>query len=508
MTMSKAKAAAKKMQFKKWQQKHIEPDSDGSLSSDDVDELENKYIGTILNEEYMLVRYINKGAFSRVWLGYYFPLKEYRVLKIYFPGEDDEFKDELKALKMIKSMNLKHNITYYEGMSSKLDGVKHNILVLPYMGMALRELIYDRNDVRKLRLYELKYLIKEICLGIKELHDNRIVHADIKLDNVLTTFYEDEDIKFTDWFTSLNIAEMREQILISTIPENYNEMNASKKKNVKRKCKLKCEKEMTSRVSKLVLDYIEKNELDELESEFENVCEDSNIEEIDDFVNEQKDNENKLELNENVDIDLEIDENNEFDLDTVVESSNGNNDKNDLLCNINTIKLKLADFSNSISFDDIDEEEEYPIRAYMSPENIIGYGFEPKSEVWIIGCLVIKLLTDEYIFEPELEGDKLNKDKGQLKLMEKYLGKMNKDISLDSPRSWELFEESGRIKGKHFRKVEDKTTIYEFLKEKRPDLSDIELNEICGFLKHILCYDVRQRYNINQCLADSFLSEQ
>ena len=60
-------------------------------------------------------------------------------------------------------------------------------------------------------------------------------------------------------------------------------------------------------------------------------------------------------------------------------------------------------------------------------------------------------------------------------LNSKYLGKMNKDISLDSPRSYELYEESGRIKG--YRKVE-KTSLLQYLKDERADLSEQEIEEI------------------------------
>ena len=70
-------------------------DTDGSISEDDVELLEDNMLGKIINN-YVIIKYIGRGTFSRVWLAYHMESKEKFILKIYFYGEDDEFKCEIK----------------------------------------------------------------------------------------------------------------------------------------------------------------------------------------------------------------------------------------------------------------------------------------------------------------------------------------------------------------------------------------------------------------------------
>ena len=66
MTMSKAKANARKLKFKSFLQKAEEEDDEGSMSSDDVDELEDMMVGNIINDEYIIIKYVNRGCLYSV----------------------------------------------------------------------------------------------------------------------------------------------------------------------------------------------------------------------------------------------------------------------------------------------------------------------------------------------------------------------------------------------------------------------------------------------------------
>ena len=60
--MSKSKANARKMKHKAFLKKNdinYDPE-EGTLSDDDITELEDNEIGTILNNEYVLIKYITK----------------------------------------------------------------------------------------------------------------------------------------------------------------------------------------------------------------------------------------------------------------------------------------------------------------------------------------------------------------------------------------------------------------------------------------------------------------
>ena len=99
--------------------------------------------------------------------------------------------------------------------------------------------------------------------------------------------------------------------------------------------------------------------------------------------------------------------------------------------------------------------------------------------------------------------DKLGRDRHQLALMERSLGKISKDIALDCPRSFDLYEESGKIiKNKKVERVE----LEDDLKRIRPDLSEQERIEICLFLRECWHYDYKKRASPEQMLKHSFFS--
>ena len=82
------------------------------------------------------------------------------------------------------------------------------------------------------------------------------------------------------------------------------------------------------------------------------------------------------------------------------------------------------------------------------PENIMGNTYSNKSEIWALGCLFWYILTEEYIFEPELIGSSIERDYNQLILMEKYIGNIPEHIKLKCNKTFELFQNKN-IKNKN-----------------------------------------------------------
>ena len=143
MTMSKRKAAVAKMKMKIRLAKIKSNDSDGSITSDDIDTLESNILGTVINNDYIIIRYIGRGTFSRVWLAFHMSTAEYRILKIYFPDENDEYNGEKKVLDKVTKSKLSYNLNYYETLSHSIDNQESKILVLPYKGISLGDIKHD-----------------------------------------------------------------------------------------------------------------------------------------------------------------------------------------------------------------------------------------------------------------------------------------------------------------------------------------------------------------------------
>ena len=487
------KAQAKKKKFQNKANINNDSDSDGSISDDDVDELENNYLGQIVNEQYILIKYIGRGTFSRIWLVYDFILDKYFIFKIYIDNgnfDDSEFKIELNTLQILKEKtDCNYNINYNGFLLHKFlnQTVSCKILILPYLGMALSDLLEEKGSIS---LKESKYIIKQILYGLNELHQHSILHTDLKIDNILSNYYFEKNQEFTDWFSSLNISKNYKQFLDFNTPDEniMSQYDKNKRKKIKKKVKKKSVNDLSSYVKKQLINYDVKilglNEID-----------------LNNNTNDDKKVENSNIDNINIDSitnDIEIES---INLNNQINDANNDADNdNNSICDM---KFILTDYSNAVKIDEIDFESYYQIRAYRSPEDIIGFEYSFKSELWAVGCILWDILTNEYIFEPELKGNSLSRDRKQLALMEKYLGKMSKDISLECERTYELFEQSGRIKKN--RKVEKEPLELKLISS-RSDLTEEEVKLTCQFLRKIWNYDTKLRPTLTELLEDDYLN--
>jgi len=450
MTMSKAKANARKIKFKSFLQKAEEEDDEGSMSSDDVDELEDMMVGNIINDEYIIIKYVNRGTFSRVWLAYHLITSELRILKMYFESDVSEFNSESHIFNYLRVKNqgvaqLRYNLLPLDVFNYQENGTQYHIIVLPVMGHSIDDIkeIYKDND-KQFTLDEAKYITKQLLLATNELHQNNVMHTDIKFDNLLTNYYDADYKHFESWFNNTNFHEKYSSILLKLMPEDYEQQNKDKRKKIKRKVRHRAIHELGGQMKIMIADYYRQKE-----------CEDDTL-----------DIENTSDIN------------------------------------IMDLHIKMIDYSNAILMEDVKEDDEYQIRAFRAPENIMGYLPDGKNEVWAVGCFLWKLLTNDYIFEPELVGSSDRRDREQLWNMYNYLGPMDVNYTMDSPRSYELFEDTGKVKG--YKKTH-REYIDQMLKEKRPDLAEKEILETCNYINHLWNYKVKQRYSVLEALEDPYL---
>ena len=253
------KAAAKKMKLKKFLKKIgnvNESDDDGSITSDDVDILEDEFLGNIIEDQYFIIRYIGRGTFSRVWLTYDIANNKYVIFKVYFKNEKDEFECELKALNLIKEKKFEYNLNFDSYLKTNFElnqGSENNCcLLLPYKGLSLSDIADYKGNIS---INEIKYITKQILNGLKELHSIKILHTYLKLDNILSNYYKDSEKKFINWFNSLNIQEQYNKLFVINTPEDFVSYNRNKKKLYKRKIKHRTLKAISLFLKKKINEY-------------------------------------------------------------------------------------------------------------------------------------------------------------------------------------------------------------------------------------------------------------
>ena len=448
------KARAKKLKFLAHKKKLLAADdSDGDISDTEMDSEElNNYLGQVINMQYIIVKYLDRGTFSKVWLVYDWQLNKIFVAKMYNKDSYEEYKNELMMLKQYTSYDIESttNITYIDNFESTLNKENNYVIIMPYLGKSLDNYICDKEEQNlKFNYQDIRKLMKKIVYSISKLHELNILHTDLKMDNLLTNVY-DKYQGLQEYLNDLDLESVYQKYLKYNTPDDISDKNKSRRKMIKRRIKNRTCNQLTEYFNMKMEEYDKKNS---------------------EIVIESLDN---ITLPEPETTILEPD-----------------------------LNIILTDLSNAIIEKDIIEDEQYQIRAYRSSENILGIKYSVRSESWAIGCILWEILTSERIFEPKLNQPSIDRDREQLQLMETYLGKINKDITMDCPRSWELYDETGKIiKRKKTKRVE----LEDYLASIRDDLSTEEIHTICTFLKKTWYYNHLKRLTAEELLKDDFLN--
>ncbi len=182
-------------------------DSEGSLSSDNseiIEEIENKYVGEILNNKYLIIKYIGKGTFSKVFLVYNLINDKFFALKML----SEEYREEgLHETKIYRILNSDKNSKIVE----YIDTFEHErciCLVTEFMGIALIDALDTFEEPPRTLILS---SIIDTLKGLHELHKSKIIHGDLKLENIMLSTMTTNTQKYIEWFNSINIQEYRQK---------------------------------------------------------------------------------------------------------------------------------------------------------------------------------------------------------------------------------------------------------------------------------------------------------
>lgn len=502
------RAAARKQKFFKHVEKQKAEDED-NLSDVDEMEVSENMLGRLFNNKYISLKYLGSGTFSKVWLVYNVIDSKYYAMKMYYPKYQEDGEYEVKYLRRLTGsphvVNMIDHFTFRSGDTDVNDKYKDNVsvcLIVELMGRSLMTLfnMYDKGvpmDVFKQVAYN-------SLLSLDNIHQAGLIHTDIKLENLMMSQLTGEVKEVVHWFDEMKPNQVYEYSIQQLIPSTWAQMSKQKQKKVKREVKVRAAKKMTRDMHKMINNHV--NEMGKYKVNLDDNQQNKDI--FNKIVN--PDNKAEEALKNIIDLDdddmpdlVNFNEAKQIKEDEELENKENSETKevlhdDEVDLDLNNLRVKIADMGNACPIDNIDDDD-IQIRSYRPPEVVMGELYNDKADVWSMACLFYELLTHEYLFDVDSEHDD-NLDQDRLLLSEMYsaLGKMPYDYCIDSERTYDLFDEKGRVK--KYKKI-DYNSIEDRIKEKRPDLSDEDYKFVCGLLRGMLQYEVKNRLSAKNCLT-------
>ena len=171
---------------------------------------------TINSKIYTIIEEIGEGGFGKVYKVIN-ENKEYALKKIRLNNklEEDKIKNEAKIL---SSINNEHIVKYYDSYQDE----EYFYILMEYCdGMDLRELIDKHKKEDKPINENLIYnIVLDICLGIKEIHKNNIIHRDLNPENIFKL--NNNKIKIGDFGISKQLEKNKKSASTQIGKFNYN----------------------------------------------------------------------------------------------------------------------------------------------------------------------------------------------------------------------------------------------------------------------------------------------
>lgn len=468
MKASLLKAKARKKKFLKRKKViHEDEDSDMSMSSDDEEQYSENIVGNLIHDKYLIVKYLGRGAFCKVWLVYEICNMKYYALKIQEPKYNEDMEEEIKILNHLqKKIKVgQDDLTKYnfgvmlDNFGAKIGGILCRCMVLELLGNNIAQLCYSEHD-NKLNTKIIQQVIYGVVKGLDDIHSKGIIHTDMKTDNILFVEIPKSIMDYQKKIDDLQLYNNYNSIFEASIPKEISMLEKNKRKMLKRKIRQKTLKEVVKSFKKQIIE----------------------------INGEEMDNNIELKIEELKDNDLDL------DLDTELEDTVREKNIEDI--NLDNLQVKIIDFGNSEFFHEKNQEEIYT-RSYRPPENIINSEYSNKSDIWFVGCFLYELLTGDVLFDVlSVDNKNFEKDREHLYQMFSILGKIPREMSMNCEFSEDLFDMKGRIlKNKSL----ENRNLREELKSRILIESD-ELDLIEDLIYKILEYDPNIRFDASQIL--------
>ncbi|KAK0456368.1 kinase-like domain-containing protein [Armillaria borealis] len=165
------------------------------------------------------------------------------------------------------------------------------------------------------------------------------------------------------------------------------------------------------------------------------------------------------------------------------------------------LSIKIADLGNATPSKK-HYTEDIQTRQYRAPEAILGRkDWDVTADIWSVACVVFELLTAEYLFDPQGQGELFTKDDDHMAQIIELLGDFSLEAKMGGKYSRELFDHTGTLR--YIRSLKP-WPLKRVMMEKYL-YTDRDATLLCDFLEPMLVVDMKQRSNARDMIDHRWL---